>query len=454
VDRHPLEQTDEPNFESKPQQITVQIIKEMPSNQSVPVIGILTQVLRDYKRFSDKKHLHLASSYVKWIESAGAQVLPILLNENDAYYEQVFRQTNGLLLPGGDNLLDPNKRTPMMLAASKLYKLAVEANNRGDYYPIWGTCLGLELLSVLSSGKNVLDSCESVDVSLPMKFVERGRLFEPNKNSNLKILDELDYSKMIMDTLKKEHVAYNYHRKCLTDDGLERANLKDFYKPLAYSQDQTGLKFISIFEAIQYPFFGVQFHPEKPAFEFTSGKGHHNVPHSRQSIEVSRYFADFFVRQAERNKHRANGSEEEDELQKKLIYAYNPTYTAPLNDLYEQRYLFPFDDSTNWKTHLELLKEAPQGSPPRIKGQPYRPPGVSPIKNPDLLIEFVEHVPEEDEVIPEDVEQPPPPTNSNLAPIELETYESSYNPPQDEVDTRRLPMESKPSGRTKRGKKA
>lgn len=107
-----------------------------------PIIGVLTQVLRDYKRFSTERHLHIASSYIKWVEGAGAQVLPILLNQNESYYERVFNQTNGLLLPGGDNLLNPRKNTPMMVAAKILYKLAVEANDRGDYYPIWGTCLG------------------------------------------------------------------------------------------------------------------------------------------------------------------------------------------------------------------------------------------------------------------------------------------------------------------------
>lgn len=106
------------------------------------VIGVITQVLRDYKRFVSSRHLHLPSSYVKWIESSGAQVLPILLNQDDAYYQNVFKQTNGLLLPGGDNLLDPNKATPLMEAAKRMYRLAVDANDRGEFYPIWGTCLG------------------------------------------------------------------------------------------------------------------------------------------------------------------------------------------------------------------------------------------------------------------------------------------------------------------------
>lgn len=116
--------------------------KMISDGDSPVLIGVITQVLRDYRRFVNNRHFHLPSSYVKWIESSGAQVLPILLNQEDSYYQQVFKQTNGLLFPGGDNLLDPNKKTPMMEAAKRLYRLAVDANDRGDFYPIWGTCLG------------------------------------------------------------------------------------------------------------------------------------------------------------------------------------------------------------------------------------------------------------------------------------------------------------------------
>lgn len=331
----------------------------------VPVIGILSQVLRDYKRFSDHHQLHLVSSYVKWIESAGAQVFPILLNQNDAYYEHVFNQTNGLLLPGGDNLLDPAKNTPMMVAAKKLYKLAIEANDRGDYYPIWGTCLGLELLSVLTANRNVLENCSAVDEALTMEFVSRGNLFAPTSYANLSTLSS-DYAAVIIEALKTRNLTYNFHRKCLTDAGLKKAGLADFYRPLAYSTDKNGIRFIAIFEAIRYPFFGVQFHPEKPAFEFVNKFEQLNIPHSRESIAVSRYFADFFVQHAQQSGHRFDKLR----LQNQLIYAHDPTYTAPLNDMYEQRYLFPFG--------------------PNSKA---------------VVVEFIDHIPADNEHASEDVSE-------------------------------------------------
>ena len=36
-----------------------------------------------------------------------------------------------------------------------------------------------------------------------------------------------------------------------------------FWKVLSTNNDEEGLEFISTMEAIDYPFFGTQFHPEK-----------------------------------------------------------------------------------------------------------------------------------------------------------------------------------------------
>lgn len=327
-------------FDLKKEQINATKI-ETP----VPVIGILTQVLRDYKRFTDKRHLHLVASYVKWIESSGAQVIPILLNKDDDYYERIFRKTNGLLLPGGDNLLDPQKQTPMMVAAKKLYRLAVEANDRGDYYPIWGTCLGFELLSVLTADKNVLSDCLANDILLKMDFVESGKMFEPSNYLDVS-LGSKDYSEAMVELMTKENLTYNFHHKCLLEKSLGEASLDKFYRTLAYSTDPSGVRFISAFEAFEYPFFGVQFHPEKPSFEFVVKKDQTKLPHSQHARAVSRYFADFFVAQTRKNGHRIGV----DEIRNDLIYAYQPTYTAPLKDMYEQRYLFPYDETSKLST--------------------------------------------------------------------------------------------------------
>ena len=44
---------------------------------------------------------YIAASYVKFVESGGARVVPILIDQSDDYYQMIFSSTNGLLIPGG-----------------------------------------------------------------------------------------------------------------------------------------------------------------------------------------------------------------------------------------------------------------------------------------------------------------------------------------------------------------
>ena len=61
---------------------------------------------------------------------------------------------------------------------------------------------------------------------------------------------------------------------------------------MSLNHDINGLEFISSIEQKNYPFYGVQFHPEKNIYEWVEGK---NIPHGINATKVSQFFADFFV---------------------------------------------------------------------------------------------------------------------------------------------------------------
>ena len=62
----------------------------------------------------------------------------------------------------------------------------------------------------------------------------------------------------------RQSLTYNYHHdgvvpnKFLSDKGLG-----DVFKPTSYSYDDNGKVFVATMESTRYPFYGVQFHPEK-----------------------------------------------------------------------------------------------------------------------------------------------------------------------------------------------
>lgn len=53
----------------------------------------------------------------------------------------MFQNINGLYFPGGDYIL--TIKSYFMRNAGYLLNKALEANDKGIYFPVWGTCLGL-----------------------------------------------------------------------------------------------------------------------------------------------------------------------------------------------------------------------------------------------------------------------------------------------------------------------
>lgn len=63
-----------------------------------PVIGIFTQ---DVGGSTSNNNTYIASSYVKYIEMAGAQVVPIFYKSTQADLKLLLSQINGVIFPGG-----------------------------------------------------------------------------------------------------------------------------------------------------------------------------------------------------------------------------------------------------------------------------------------------------------------------------------------------------------------
>lgn len=71
-----------------------------------PVIGILTQEYHgDFKEYKNNRS-YIAASYVKFVESAGGRVVPLLLDQDIKYYTDIMSNLSGVLLPGGGENID------------------------------------------------------------------------------------------------------------------------------------------------------------------------------------------------------------------------------------------------------------------------------------------------------------------------------------------------------------
>ena len=66
-----------------------------------PVIGILSQQSKpQFEPNLNSTTSYIAASYVKWIEAAGGQSVPILNTYSKSHVLKIMSRTNGILLPG------------------------------------------------------------------------------------------------------------------------------------------------------------------------------------------------------------------------------------------------------------------------------------------------------------------------------------------------------------------
>jgi len=295
-----------------------------PKNQR-PIIGILSQ--DSSEKFAKYGKSYIASSYVKYIESAGARVVPIRIDLSKEELESLFNSINGVLFPGGGASLSDSG---YLRTAKMIYDLAIQANDKKDIFPMWGTCLGFELLNVLASGlktEELLVSCDAENYSIPLEFT--GGCFGCFGNRMFGFAPE-----EVLKTLKQQAVAFNMHKKCVPIEKFwATSSLAGFFDVLSTNKDKNGLRFISTIEGKKYPIYGTQWHPEKFQFEWEPKEA---ISHSTDAIVVGQYMANFFVKQARQSTHHFPSEEEEE---KALIYQYNPLDTSK-ESTFEQCYFF------------------------------------------------------------------------------------------------------------------
>ncbi|KAK0149084.1 Gamma-glutamyl hydrolase [Merluccius polli] len=316
-----------------------------------PIIGVLAQENLPDDKFA-RGSSYIAACYVKYLESSGARVVPIRINLSDEDYFRIFNSINGLLLPGGDVDL----QTSQFSRVSKIfYNLALKANDDGDHFPIWGTCQGFQQLSVLTANKNLLTLTNTKAVALPLTFT-RGithlpspllqvsptypHLYYRYHPPTLSFTTAAQTSRLfqsfpvdLMQSLAEENITSNFHSWSLSLQNFSRnTKLKRFYKILSTNTDGKT-DFVSTMEALQYPFYAVQWHPEKSPFEWVDKPG---MVHLGSAVRASFYTASFFISEAMKNFHHFPSPAEED---KALIYNFSPEYKGP-GAIFVQNYYF------------------------------------------------------------------------------------------------------------------
>lgn len=123
---------------------------------------------------------YIMSSYIEYLESAGARTVPLLYNGNKTTELAKLNYLNGVFYCGG-------KATAASYDnfGKTLFKKVKTLNDAGQYLPVWGTCLGFEnMAEFVSDDKSTVLSSDydSDDENYVLEFLEdpsSTRMFSP-----------------------------------------------------------------------------------------------------------------------------------------------------------------------------------------------------------------------------------------------------------------------------------
>lgn len=303
-------------------------------NQPRPIWGVLTQPVNSEERLVDFQTYYreyIPASFVRWLESGGARVIPIRYDVDEQELRRLFESVNGILFTGGE--ITDISNTPYGKNARLLFQWAVEANDSGDHFPLYGTCQGFQLLSQLAADnftlKRRVKGC--VGVSLPLEFTPKAR--------SSRIFGSLPDH--VYHTLRNTPCGEHMHNYCIPPEAYkEYLPLGDMFDVLATNRDAEGKIFVTSMEGKNYPFWGGQFHPERNGWEWTDKE---DIDHSAEAIVAMHHLAVFLVNESRKSKHRFT---DEDEEQALLIHN-RPSHLLPTEretSMYMQTYFWGFED--------------------------------------------------------------------------------------------------------------
>lgn len=199
------------------------------------------------------------ASYVKWLESGGVRVVPIRSDAPADETRALLKQLNGALFTGGASsfFFANGSMTPYAATAQLVYDEVVSAAAAGESWPLWGTCLGHELIAVLGAR----------DAAVLTGGFDSENLTESVAWTPAAAASRLWGAAADVRALyAAEPIAMNAHTQGVTPaDFKANAALSGSFDVLGTSVDRKGREFIASLEHKTLPIYTTQWHSEKGA---------------------------------------------------------------------------------------------------------------------------------------------------------------------------------------------
>lgn len=274
----------------------------------------------------------IVSSYVKWLESGGARVVPIRYDAPQCEVDFLMHRVNGIVLPGGVTSISPTHDYGQF--AHRVLKKAM-----GRRIPVWGTCLGHELImrdTCYDAGEpNPVHNVPSEGVALPLTFTA-----EASSSDFYRSLPQ-----DVRRSLATSNLTINLHTYGVPSETFRASKaLTSAFHLVATSTDTLGKEFVALTQHVTLPIVTTQFHIEKNPYEFQ--EGHYDgadgsgmaPPHSPAGVRAAQQMAAWLVGQARGEDFAWSARELEDWI----IWNWHQQFSHKATGTgWEQQYVFP-----------------------------------------------------------------------------------------------------------------
>lgn len=221
-----------------------------------PCIGIITVPLDPKGKHHKLYHSYIPTTHIDTLERIGCTTIAIPYTTATSKYQYYINRINGLYIPGGGHYASNNKT--LYRCCKNMVKLALQKNRQGVHFPVWGACMGMQLLLMIADDTDNFDLLKPTD-SFKNLMLEQ---YFPSNPRTTKLFRTIDTELLLK--LQMCPCALNNHKMGMSPaDFYHNKKISNFYRLVSTSKDRQGQEFVSIIEAHNYPFYGFQWHPEQ-----------------------------------------------------------------------------------------------------------------------------------------------------------------------------------------------
>eukprot|EP00826_Nyctotherus_ovalis_P035699 TRINITY_DN3088_c0_g1_i1.p1 TRINITY_DN3088_c0_g1~~TRINITY_DN3088_c0_g1_i1.p1 ORF type:complete len:314 (-),score=55.79 TRINITY_DN3088_c0_g1_i1:93-1034(-) len=264
-----------------------------------------------------------SAAYVNFIHLAGIDVYPILLSATREEVREILLKVNGVMFPGGmSSVIHPDPKDPsrqVLTQYSQMVKVIMEEaktlNDKDDYFPVFGICLGFEAMVLV----------ESDDVNI----IEKKHTGLHYNASLIYAMDPQEskffssFPSSLLDYMARVGCTYSYHEYMVDYEKLKAdPKVSAIYNVASLSESQDrSCTYVSTIEGKKYPFYAVQYHPELSVISYFPPE--FTYPDFNKASEVGRAFMWLMLQEVKKSLHRMD-----EEGEKKLL-ANDPGTVLP-----------------------------------------------------------------------------------------------------------------------------